>query len=313
MKNYISLLVHENIPVILNQVSNFNKYCPNIIVVIHLSATAKFKIPDLLNRLEIDGFTNAIINPVQVETEWGSIIKAHIENIKYIETFNNADKIIFHSSNDMLINYGLEDYLKLVKNGFHAREILVNSSWLTGVKASQDSNFIELLGNNGKIYGSQVEGSFYEANLLFKIIRWISLNEIDFSIRNYAFEEVLFPTIAVFMNVTPNGLPYIFSEVQMIDRFSWKIKELLNIIIPNSSLQKSFMRLISALIRRCNLYKINIHFIILILNKKLNSSLLHQNDSGYIYKLYDPNNIYGVKRVDRNIDSFIRIYINNLN
>ena len=219
---YISIPVHEKPEVVVNQMQNFARFLPEAKIVLHVSKGAKFSVNELEDVLKKANISNALVNPKQVETKWGSIIQAHIANIRYIIQRGDAEKVIFHSSNDMLIMDGLSEYLQDKKNIFHLRKCTSDSLWWVSRKAVKDSALSTFF--NGKLYASQIEGSMYDISLLKSLVH--SINNKDLVLNSelfYPLEEVIFSSFACKENIKPEGLPYVYSEVHKFDRFFFTI------------------------------------------------------------------------------------------
>ena len=205
---YISIPVHEKPEVIVNQMQNFARYLPEAKVVLHVSKDAKFSVNELEDILKKANISHALVNPTQVETKWGSIIQAHLANIRYIIQQGDAEKVIFHSSNDMLIMDGLSEYLQDKKNIFHLRKCTSDSLWWVSRKAVKDfsvSGFFK-----DKLYASQIEGSMYDISLLKSLVHNIDNRDLILDSEFfYPREEVIFSSFACKEDIKPDGLPYI--------------------------------------------------------------------------------------------------------
>ena len=171
---YISIPVHEKIEIIIDQAKNFYKFFPEAMIVLHLSKGAAFSLDNLKSELSKENVNNVLVNPKQVETSWGGILNAHLENIRYILTLGDAEKVIFHSSNDMLVKKGIFDYVKNRKNIFNLRPIIEDSFWWVGRRALRDPPMMNFFDNH--LLGSQIEGSMYEISLLEELIKEVDKN-----------------------------------------------------------------------------------------------------------------------------------------
>ena len=270
----------------------------------------------LLYFLTKNGLTNFKINPVSVKTSWGNIINAHIANIEFISSLGNATKIVFQSSNDMYIKHGAFNYVKNNKNAFFVRPIYPGTSWETGKDALNDDKLNKFVNKNQiLLVGSQIEGSFYEPEVLYKIIKIVKKEKLVSESYIYPREEVIFPTIALGLGLKPEALPYIFSEIHEFDKIFTFINRITSFITFGkrnffyNALQKFHIFL---LLKRT---AISISQINRILKKDINwlvsRSSITENKS--IITIYNINHIYGVKRVPRYQHSKIRRYIESLN
>lgn len=311
---YISIPVHEKPEVVVNQMQNFARFLPEAKIVLHVSKGAKFSVNELEDVLKKANISNALVNPTQVETKWGSIIQAHLANIHYIIQQGDAEKIIFHSSNDMLIMDGLSEYLKDKKNIFHLRKCTSDSLWWVSRKAVKDSALSTFF--NGKLYASQIEGSMYDISLLKSLVH--SINNKDLVLNSelfYPLEEVIFSSFACKENIKPEGIPYVYSEVHKFDRFFFHyIKKYYFFPKVNLFLDKTLKKILEGFLKIFLSYKININTINLILTRDNELSEQEYLDDGkYLsWKIYDINSIYAVKRVNRNMNDSVRLFINKL-
>ena len=126
MKSVISIPVHEKPDVIQNQIDNINRFFPEAIIVLHVSA-AYYQNYD---EKELPSGKKIYINPEHLVTSWGDIIKAHVSNYYCIESLGlNYDYFIMHSSNDMYVQEGVSDYIQKYEAGFNLRYIRQKNSY----------------------------------------------------------------------------------------------------------------------------------------------------------------------------------------
>ena len=313
---YISIPVHEKIEIIIDQSKNFYKFFPEAMIVLHLSKGATFSLDNLKSELSKENVNNVLVNPKQVETSWGGILNAHLENIRYILTLDNAEKVIFHSSNDMLVKKGVFDYVKNRKNIFNQRPISEDSFWWVGRRALKDLPMMNFFDNH--LLGSQIEGSMYEISLLEELVKEVDENS-NLLKRNrpYPKEEIIFSSFANKKNIENNGLPYIFSEVHRFDHTFFKyINKYLALFDRNGITYKALKYIINLLVLRFLKYQINIRDINAIVdsNAEYFKGYTELIDGKNIkWSVFDINNIFGVKRVSRDLQNTIRVSINNIN
>ena len=94
---YASIPIHEQLPVVVNQIRNIIKFLPCKII-LHRSKTATFTQEEATQLLSNAEFEDIVfVNNKSVDTAWGSIIAAHLENIRYIKDLGAKpdDKVIF--------------------------------------------------------------------------------------------------------------------------------------------------------------------------------------------------------------------------
>lgn len=308
----ISLLVHEQKEVILDQLLNIKKYFSNAKVIIHLSKGASFSLMDLELYLKTK-VDNYYLNPEQVDTSWGKIILAHFSNIKYAYQINKNGYLLFHSSNDMFIKPGVESYLQGKEYLFNQRVVnSIHTYWWVGRVAKSDSNLMRALRNLGvsQVVGTQIEGSMFKLETLIKIIEICNKYNVLDNNLHYPREEIVFSSFANALNIKADGLPYVFSEVHRFDRVLWRV-----FIKYKWIYSKLFMKnIINTFLFKSKFYKItakDVNFI-----KNNNYDFLKKYDSlsdgDEKWEIFDCKNIYAVKRVERDINNKLRKYIRGL-
>jgi hypothetical protein len=238
MKVIFSILVHEKLDVVLNQIANFVKFNPKCVIIIHLSHSFR---ADLGKKIEkISSLDHVIINNKSIRT-------GHCDNSQFYAHFSNLlllkknrivfDYVCFHASNDMFVQYGLTDYLSNFETGFGFFQ--ARGTWYQGRHALKDQILLKALKKLDldveSLRGSQVEGSFMCYDVYKKVIALISKNRLhrnsrfresirtirDFNKKKnlyfpglpegmfYAKEEVYFPTFSYLFS-TKNCGPYVF-------------------------------------------------------------------------------------------------------
>jgi hypothetical protein len=311
---YVSIPVHENIGSILSQIKNLNRYMPNAKLVLHLSKNAMFSIKTLEAAISKELLQNCYVNPVQVETAWGSILAAHISNIKFIKSFSNASQIVFHSSNDMLVKCGVEDYLDCNLNIFNLRQVMYGSRWWPGQVALQDETFMNLVASygSGALFGSQIEGCAYDAELLYEIVMEMERADISKARLFYPREELVFSTLANALGIKPTGLPYVYSEVHVFDRYLWNILDRYKFILElDNRLSSLLKKMVNNFIYKMNFYKIKISDVKNIAEGTSDFKEI-LNDGNSKWRIFENKNLYAVKRVERDVSNKVRVYIEGM-
>lgn len=306
---YISIPVHEKIEIIIDQAKNFYKFFPEAMIVLHLSKGAVFSLDNLKSELSKENVNNVLVNPKQVETSWGGILNAHLENIRYILTLGDAEKVIFHSSNDMLVKKSVFDYVKNRKNIFNQRPISEDSFWWVGRRALKDLPMMNFF--NNQLLGSQIEGSMYEISLLEELVKKVDDNSnLLKSNRPYPKEEIIFSSFANKKNIRSDGLPYIFSEVHRFDKLFFSISR--SLWLNSNLIYKNILRsLLSKLLLHIYRYEINLNDINTII---VGNNNYFEIDDGHGLKwdVMNRHSIYGVKRIKREFNNEIRSFIRKL-
>ncbi len=309
---YVSLPIHEKFDVVASQLKNFKRYLPNSRVVMHLSSKAPFSLKELDVFLQLCKLDNYILNPVQVDTEWGNIIFAHLENIAFILRLSDAKKIIFHSSGDMLVRDGLSDFLNDKEYLFHCREVFPDSFWWPANVALKDLPFTDWLAILGgvPIIASQLEGSMYPIAFLKEFMEKLNHSRALESSANYPREEFFFSTFARSLGIIPDDLPYVFSEVHRFDRKLWSYYTMYPFLLNNDNyLTKRFRKkFVNNLISK---YRISFSDIEAIRKQdvKYFKDSQYMSDGANLWQVHNVNNLFGVKRVPRVMTNQIRRYL----
>lgn len=310
---YISIPVHEAPEVIVDQIINLTKFIPTCCIVLHISKQASFQSDKLSKIFREKKINNVLVNPLSINTSWGSIIQTHISNIKFINKIstNKDDKVIFHSSNDMIVKNNLDFFIANSNNLFHTRYYERHGYWWpANVALDQDKVFLDTLRKvgSGRVVASQIEGSMYQINALNEIISLIDKYEIiDKSVAFYPREEFYFSSFAHALGIIPDNTPYIYSEVHHFDMVLWSIFNK----IDNSHLlfKNKLKKYINTILFKSRFYKIKKQTIDNIISSKYKKIEFY--DGGNYWAPYPENSqLYGVKRVNRDINNKIRRYIN---
>lgn len=323
MRIVISIPVHEEKEVVIDQIQNYKKYISNPIIVIHISKKFFQKEKGLFS--EIERMENVYINPMNFDVGWGNIAHVHISNFVYACEKNiEFDYFLLHASNELYVRTGVESYISQFKAGFQRRILISQKSmWWPCAMAYKDVVLHEIMKkcNATYIVASQVEGSFYSKEVFEKIVE--VTRDIDFiQGESYTREEIVFSTIAYcFLEEKDIGYPVTYSEVHQYDRGVWKIQRLYHSIsvlpiIRNVLVGDRFDKVYEWLVdcyERIGGYKIRKRTVREI--AKGNSRyILHKNimnDYPGTFQLYD-GNVYAVKRITRKISDPIRVYIRGL-
>lgn len=327
----ISIPVHENQQVVINQIQNIEKYVPSSIIILHLSRDFEDS-RELLRYIEMDD--RVFLNPTRLESGWGNIMDAHISNFNFVKKNEDFEYFMFHASNDMYVLSGVESYITGYDAGFHIHKIYRKSRWWPGEYALEDQNLKAIMADIDakEIVATQIEGSFYKKELFEQIVNVIDgsrnnlvLQDNQTAKRIYTKEEVYFSTIAYrFLQNkedTKVGFPTTYSEVHDFDRMLWRLQQItwgiyrrlpISWLVPKSKydeLEKSHAQRLAAR----NSTALSISKIRNLINNRSDFLKKHSylNDSVTKYRLYG-NLIFSVKRVPRDMNNPIRIYINNL-
>lgn len=323
MKIVISIPVHEKEDVIKNQIENFQKYIKGVYIVLHVSKSYQ-DFEALKEGLKV--YSDVYVNPERLETKWGDIVQPHVSNYHYISSILQFDYFVLHASNDMYIKHGFEEYISKYKAGFAIRKVVQKyTNWWPGDLAQRDEQLKYIMQQTGQgmIIATQVESSFYNKELMDKIVKIIDASE---TYRNeelvYTREEIFFSTIAsALVDWNEIGDVTTFSEVHRFDRTLWKFRARTRKLFYRSIL-KFFMTetmyykledRYNTLLFKKGWYKTSKRTV----NKLLNNDMAYIQKNSYLndgsgnFRLYGQN-IFSVKRVQRDIDNKLRKYITGL-
>ena len=315
---YVSIPVHEKLPVIKDQADNFAKFFPEAKIVLHVSTQATFSLEEINKFVKENAINNVLINPVQVDTQWGSIIRAHLQNIKFILEKGDAIKVCFHSSNDMLVRPGLSEFLKDKDYVYHHRIVRKNSYWWVGNVALNDYRLMDWLAihGGGAVIASQIEGSVYHIHFLEELLdELLNCHPVLESDLFYPREEILFSSFAVAKGLKPQGLPYILSEVHRFDKNLWSRYDQYSYLLDESKKWGRFLKKkLNDKMFNSDFYKISKLDIDAIRGQdvKYLAYSSEMSDGGNLWKIHDVQNLFGVKRVERDMKNPIRQYIATL-
>lgn len=223
MKIAISLPVHENAEVVIDQINNIRFFVPESIIILHVSK--EFADWGDYNIKDFEKIDNVLVNPIRFSTSYstGILVSLHLSNFEFISENQNFDYFNLHSSNELFFKSGLACYLRTFEAGFFTTLIDNKTTLINGKAALKDPLLKRInfeLGRNA-IFKSQIEGSFYKKSIFSSIVNVIKnysskkiplaflfrhdsttsrylqsyLRKFFFQGHLYAKEEVYFPTI----------------------------------------------------------------------------------------------------------------------
>jgi hypothetical protein len=314
---YVSLPVHTQPAVIAAQLRNFAAFFPEALVVLHVSANARFPMPQLEAAIRKRQCRNVIINPERAPTNWGGILNAHLANVAWIRRTGPASAhICLHSSNDMLVRPGVAAWLRRGRNFRNHRPIRPGSHWRFARPALLDPGLQSLCRRLGgaPVIGSQIEGSCYEAALLFEIADLIAAEDIA-TPAGYPREEVWLATAAHALGAEVSGCPYIFSEIHRFDRVFWQVLRYVDPLIGRPGEPRYFpRRALEYAMIKSGFHRISRTWVDRIARDAVAQLARYEvmSDGNNEWRVFDPHGLFGVKRVPRRIDSPLRAYIDRL-
>jgi hypothetical protein len=317
----ISLPVHTRPAVIAGQLANFAAFMPSAQVVLHVAANAAFTPAELEAALAAGGCANAVINPQRLATGWGNILLAHLANIAWIRRQAPAcTRICLHASNDMLVRRGLEAHLARAPDGgsfLHRRPLRPDSRWRFAGAALGDQPLLALRKRLGDVpaVGSQVEGSSYDAALLYEIADIVKHAARQPAPLPYPREEVWLSTVAHARAAPVAGMPYVFSEVHRFDRALWRVLGVVDPLLGRRGGAPSLpRRALELVMLRAGFHRIDRSWVERIADNRVEALAPYEwlSDGQGKWRVFDRHGLYGVKRVPRRPDSALRRYIDGL-
>lgn len=312
---YVSLPVHTQPWVVAGQARNFAAFFPEARLVLHVSANARFALPELEAALRAGPCDNVTINPVRQPTRWGGILHAHLANIGWIRRAGDATRICLHASNDMLVRPGVADALRRPGNFLHTRPIHPGSRWRFAAPALADPQLRTLCAHLGDapLFGSQVEGASFEPALLFEIAALLERHLIGEAA--YPREEVWLATAAHALGSPIAGRPYVLSEVHRFDRAFWRVLGYADPLLGRRGDPYHFpRRLLEYLMIRSGFHRTRRHWVDRIAadDAAWLARWEWMSDGNNSWRLFDRHGLFGVKRVPRRTGAPLRRYIDAL-
>jgi hypothetical protein len=314
----ISLPVHTRPSVVAGQLKNFAAFLPGAQVVLHVSAQARFTPAQLEAALRQAGCGNVHINPQRLATGWGNILLAHLANIAWIRrNLPQCARICLHSSNDMLVRPGLVHHLERGHNFLHTRPIRPGSHWRFAAPALADPALAAVCRRLGGVplIGSQVEGSSYEAGLLYEVGDLVKHAARQAAQVPYPREEVWLSTVAHARGARVSGTPYVFSEVHRFDRAFWRVLRVVDPLIGRRGDPRWLpRRALEFLMIRSGFHRIGRGTVDSIATDLADRLAPHEwlSDGDGLWRVFDRHGLYGVKRVPRRPGAPLRRYIDRL-
>jgi hypothetical protein len=193
----VSLPVHEQPAVIFDQVENLRSFFgPDTLVVLHLSRSLGVDPADLAPLLP-DGVH---VNPRSHATEWGDIAHLHFDNLRYAyDELDPFDHVLLNASNDLYVRRGAPERIASAQWASHRNALTPDYPWAQAAPAHRDAMLAAILadlGDDATIFGSQVEGTFFAADLFREMLERIERRFRRGEGEHYAREEIYFPTLA---------------------------------------------------------------------------------------------------------------------
>ena len=248
MNVVVSILVHEEPKVVVDQIRNIQYFVPNTTIVLHVSKN--FKWPQSIKNFDLSEFNKVYINPTRLPTKWatGSIALAHISNFKYISEICDFDYFLLQASNELFVAKGVEEYICNYDAGL--RQLAAAKWHWWSRRGVCDENLRKMVESSGvdQIYHSMCEGTFYKKSVFEGMVSITDgfLQDTKDPEKEYPKEETYFPTAASKI-AKKIGLPYSYIvltrpsvSIEEINIIRKKEYPLLNIKRPSICGEKFF-------------------------------------------------------------------------
>lgn len=181
----ISIPVHEELPVVIDQVENFRAFLEDgTVLVLHIAED--FVDGRVLAAMLPDG---VFVNPESLPTRWGSVTRQHESNFRYMRKVIDFDHFAMHASNDGLFAPGMERYIRSADMGVQRYPI-------DPEPRRDDLDAMVASEGIARICNSQIEGTFYRSELFAAMLDLIDRYRVNDALGMSAPEEWWYPTAA---------------------------------------------------------------------------------------------------------------------
>jgi hypothetical protein len=208
----VSLPVHEQPLVVLDQVENLRAFLPpETQVVLHLSQDLGADPAEVAPLLP----EGVHVNPTSHPTQWGDIAYLHNDNVRFaLRALEPFDHVLLHASNDLYFRQGAAQYIAGAEAGFFTNVVPPDTTWPPGVAAYRDPTVAALLADLGEtqIYGGQSEGSFFTTELFIEMLARMDRRYRHGEGEHYVREEVLYPTLAGHLSRGTRAKTVVYSD-----------------------------------------------------------------------------------------------------
>ena len=210
INNMISIPVHEKTEVVLDQIVNYRRFCPDCGIVLHISE--KFNYADSFHNEKeflfiLSTLENVFVNPRHMNTGYADIVQTHVSNFEYVSKIVDFEYFSMGASNDLFVRDmpKIEDCDLSVEYG----DLINESNWNWYNHTLRDDYLKQILDYLGAkvsdVKVSQIEGSTYKKELFGGIVDVIKkFYDYDRVVNEskviYPREEVYYSTIAYMLN-----------------------------------------------------------------------------------------------------------------
>jgi hypothetical protein len=208
----VSLPVHEQPLVVLDQVENLRAFLPaQTQIVLHLSQAMGCD-PAEVAPLLPDGVH---VNPTSHATQWGDIAYLHNDNVRWaLGALEPFDHVVLHASNDLYFRAGAAEHIAGFEAGLFTNPVPADTAWPPGVVAHRDPSVAAMLADLGEtqIFGGQSEGSFFSTALFVEMLERIDRHYRHGEGEHWVREEVLYSTLAGHLSRGPQTKAMVYSD-----------------------------------------------------------------------------------------------------
>lgn len=188
-----SLLVHESIACVYDQVLNWATYVPNSAVVIHINRIAPFDLDELNQCLSKVSGIGIYLNPTRLEVNTWALLEAHMSNWNVLKQSEiNCEYVIIEASNSMFCRRGVLEHIFKYDCGYRTAWTAVDFGkfgWKNHPMES-DHGFIRYM-HGQPLRNHQPEGSWFRYSMFLPVIDELNQYIKDNGhIRTYNTEEV---------------------------------------------------------------------------------------------------------------------------
>ncbi|MEO8626532.1 MAG: hypothetical protein ABI612_00320 [Betaproteobacteria bacterium] len=274
MRLLVSIPVHEQFNVVMDQVENVQLFNPSATVVLHISREFKNR---FLSRAQFVESERLLVNPTRLSTARQGLLPIHLSNYLYARDKAAADAFVLNASNDMYVSHGAARYIASHDAIVRPVPLAQDSDWAHIEKVRKHGYLRRLVDHlgGGEICASTPEGTAFPRALMDEMAE-ILTTRLPYESPSDAYpdEETVLPTIAARL-ASRLGLPFVMSEVT-VGR------------------------------------KLDIGVIDEVRARTFHTPPKTFYGSAAVYPVYDNSNLFAVKRVARRFDDPMRAYIRGL-
>ena len=167
-----SLLVHESLLCVYDQILNWSKYVHNSAVIVHVNAIAPFSLDELGGLLKTIPGIGVYLNPTRLEINSLGLLEAHMSNWNELyQSGINCDYMIMEASNSMFCRPGVLQHIFKFDCGYrlaHLASDFANWGW-PNHPMGEDHNFIRYM-NGQQLRNHQPEGSWFRYSMFLPVL-----------------------------------------------------------------------------------------------------------------------------------------------